>query len=350
MYAPEYTQEDVWKDPLEDPDWQRYKNPSRFAAAQQDNTPEVAAAPEVTPAPQEDKYAQLYEKFARKGPEAPSYRNERAERLGAALGNIFKFAADSAGMHFGGHMYTVAPYQQSDRFKDAARSEEAKRLQYQQEAARADEENKNLGLAIEKMRMDDKDAAKRSEQFQKQLEARDAQLWKQFEYQQALQEERLEAQAAIAKANNTTRKEVANANNTAKKGGTPNSKKFAFDVPFDFGDDQGPQNIPITDGEMRELYAKLMSVKKVQDENQQLAYGIRSASTNDVKNLVAKYSYLVEDELRAIHAKRSGYSSVPAAGGQAAGGQQGSGVYNAPAAGQDNPKKRGRSIRGAMGG
>jgi hypothetical protein len=113
------------------------------------------------------RYLELYREFARDQPKAPDYRNEKAERMGNLIGNVFKMVADSVGVAANAH--DVTPYK-SGMLEKIGQREEEKRLKYEQEVKETDDYNKRLKLKLEEMRRDDDLAEQKSAAAKQQWE------------------------------------------------------------------------------------------------------------------------------------------------------------------------------------
>jgi hypothetical protein len=241
---------------------------------------DASGVPNGGAAPAEDKYDRLLRLYARKAPQAPDYRNERAERFGKMLGNIFKSVVDTAGVAMNGHK--VAPYKSGELAAIRGREEE-KRLRYERDLAETDDVNKKLGLQLSLMRRQDELAEEKARVA--------AERWK---AEQAIKLGMHNDATAARQAYNKERIAVAR-----EKAGADKSKPFAT-VYVDIDDGKGKQSIALTDGQVSALYNIIINSKGIKSDDPEITIlqdSLKSGgqtSKTALNNIIAKFAHLPE--------------------------------------------------------
>jgi hypothetical protein len=268
------------------------------------------------------RYLELYREFARDQPKTPDYRNEKAERMGNLIGNVFKMVADSVGVAANAH--DVTPYK-SGVLEKIGQREDEKRLKYQQELKETDDYNKRLKLKLEEMRRDDDLAEQKAQLAREKLDAENT--LKTVEYYQKERHHKDTYNQNADKLKERKRNNDLNYNVGMAKAKASGSTKPKTTISIDVGDGEGAKNVPLYDGDVSRLYEIIRKQKGVLDKygnyrDAEIALIMKSMESGGytsqiaINNLLAKYPELIKDEVYKIkHGKpRAESGNLPAMG------------------------------------
>jgi hypothetical protein len=264
----------------------------------------------------EDPYERMYRLLARESPKAPDYRREKAERMGAMLSSTFKLLADAAmvGLDASGkgslmYGHQVGPDNLTERLAAVSQREASREEQHRQEVRETESYNKQLALALYKMRRDDELAEARSKEAQRQHAEKMAMEAQQLSWEAAKLGH--EQQHEINKLNakhaqewamhkDKTAVDAYNAETARKKADSEIGGKGKPYTTYriDLNDGRGEQLVPLEEGDVSSLFSFLQQreLKKTGEEEKDIKIVIDAYRHNGsmdkqaVNRVLAKYA------------------------------------------------------------